>query len=102
EVPLPGGVEAQAKVEDEAIPITTNRVGHPLLGKGSSPRRGKVEGAGGPYLVSPALVMIVPRQPTVRLTYARTMADHLGWLLTGATLVAGTAAAPAGWRRRGP
>jgi len=45
--------------------------------------------------------MIVPRQPTVRLTYARTMADHLGWLLTGAALVAGTAASARGWRRRG-
>jgi len=54
--------------------------------------RWKAEGADGPYLVSPALMMIVPRQTTVRLTYARTMADDLGLLLTGVALVAGTAA----------
>jgi len=101
EVPLPAGVEAQAKVEDEAITITTNRVGHPLLVKVSYHPRWKAEGADGPYLVSPALMMIVPRQATVRLTYARTMADQLGWLLTGATLVAGTAASARGWRRCG-
>jgi hypothetical protein len=76
-------------------------VGHPLLVKVSYHPRWKAEGADGPYLVSPALMMIVPRQATVRLTYARTMADQLGWLLTGATLVAGTAASARGWRRRG-
>jgi hypothetical protein len=101
EVPLPGGVEAQARVEDEAITVTTNRVGHPLLVKVSYHPRWKAEGADGPYLVSPALMMIVPRQTTVRLTYARTMADHLGLLLTGAALVAGTAVFASGWRRRG-
>ena len=91
EVPLPPGVEAQAKVEDETITITTNRVGHPLLVKVSYHPRWKAEGADGPYLVSPALMMIVPRQANVRLTYARTMADQLGLLLTGGALVAGTA-----------
>ena len=101
EVPLPAGVQAQAQVEDEAITVTTNRVGHPLLVKVSYHPRWKAEGADGPYLVSPALMMIVPRQTTVRLTYARTMADHLGLLLTGVALVAGTAAQARRWRLRG-
>jgi 6-pyruvoyl-tetrahydropterin synthase-like protein len=101
EVPLPGGVQAQAKVEDEAITVTTNRVGHPLLVKVSYHPRWKAEGADGPYLVSPALMMIVPRQTTVRLTYARTMADHLGLLLTGIALVAGTAVFARRRARRG-
>jgi 6-pyruvoyl-tetrahydropterin synthase-like protein len=101
EVPLPGGVEAQAKVEDEAITVTTNRVGHPLLVKVSYHPRWKAEGADGPYLASPALMLIVPRQTTVRLTYARTLSDHLGLLLTGLALVGGTALAAQGWRRRG-
>ena len=77
--PLPGGVEAQATVEDEsdhASPRTAS--GHPLLVKVSYHPRWKAEGADGPYLVSPALMMVVPRQPTVTLTYARTLADHLG------------------------
>src|SRR4051812_13025759 len=77
EVPLPPGVEARAEVEDETITITTNRVGHPLLVKVSYHPRWKAEGADGPYLVSPALMLIVPRQTTVRLTYARTASDAL-------------------------
>jgi len=101
EVPLPGGVEAQAKVEDERITVTTNRVGHPLLVKVSYHPRWKAEGADGPYLVSPALMMIVPRQPTVTLTYARTLADHLGLLLTAGAVVAGTAVFARRFARRG-
>lgn len=89
EVPLAGGVEAQATVEDEAITVTTNRVGHPLLIKVSYHPRWKAEGADGPYLVSPAMMLIVPRQPTVRLTYARDGSDALGLALTGGTLLAG-------------
>jgi hypothetical protein len=91
EVPLPGGVEARAVVEDESITVTTNRVGHPLLVKVSYHPRWKAEGADGPYLVSPALMMIVPRQPTVRLVYARAMADHVGLALTLGTLGTGVA-----------
>ncbi len=101
EVPLPAGVQAQAQVEDEAITVTTNRVGHPLLVKVSYHPRWKAEGADGPYLVSPALMMIVPRQTTVRLIYARTMADHLGLLLTGGAVVAGAAVLARRRRLRG-
>src|SRR5262249_58263315 len=90
EVPLPAGAEAQATVEDEAITVTTNRVGHPLLVKVSYHPRWRVEGADGPYLVSPALMLIVPRQPTVRMVYAaRNGSDALGLLLTVGALLAG-------------
>ena len=100
-VPLPGGVEAQATVEDEAITVTTSRVGHPLLVKVSYHPRWKAEGADGPYLVSPALMLIVPRQPTVRLTYAaRSGSDVLGIALTGLTLAAGIGLAFQRRRRR--
>jgi 6-pyruvoyl-tetrahydropterin synthase related domain len=100
-VPLPAGVTAEATVEDETITVTTSRVGHPLLVKVSYHPRWRVEGADGPYLVSPALMMIVPRQPTVRLTYARTAADRLGLLLTAGALVGAAAVAGRAWRRRG-
>src|SRR5437762_13998210 len=33
------------------------------------------------------MMLIVPRQPTVRLTYARTASDNLGLLLTGGAVL---------------
>ncbi|PYQ16926.1 MAG: hypothetical protein DMF80_02775 [Acidobacteria bacterium] len=88
-VPLPGGVEVRETVEAERLTVTTNRVGHPLLVKVSYHPRWRAEGADGPYLVSPALMLVVPRQPTFRLVYARNWADYLGLVLSaGAVLLA--------------
>jgi hypothetical protein len=81
-VPLPAGVEVQETVEPETITIRTNRPGHPLLVKVSYHPRWRAEGADGPYLVSPALMMVVPRSETVRLVYARTWSDALGLALS--------------------
>jgi hypothetical protein len=78
ETPLDGGVELHEAVEAEAITVRTNRPGHPLLVKVGFHPRWRVEGAAGPYLVAPALMLVVPREETVRLRYARTAADHLG------------------------
>jgi hypothetical protein len=84
ERPLPGGVQVTARVEAEALRISTSRPGHPLLVKISYHPRWRAEGADGPFLVSPGLMLIVPRQSEVRLVYAaRTWADRLGrslWL----------------------
>ena len=67
----------------ESVDITTSRVGHPLLVKISYHPRWRAEGADGPYLVSPALMMVVPRQRKVRLFYSsRTVSDVLGAGLT--------------------
>jgi len=98
EVPLPEGVEVQATVEYERITITTSRPGHPLLVKVSYHPRWRAEGADGPYLASPALMLVVPRERTVRLVYAgRTASDWLGLLLSAGGLGAIGAAA---WRER--
>jgi hypothetical protein len=99
-VPLPGGVEAKAALEDEAITITTNRVGHPLLVKVSYHPRWRAEGADGPYLVAPALMLVVPRAPTVRLTYERNAADEAGLALTVGAILLGAALLARGWRAR--
>jgi hypothetical protein len=99
-VPLPPGVEAHATVRDETITITTSRVGHPLLVKVSYHPRWKAEGADGPYLASPGLMIVVPRQPTVTLTYARTGADRLGLVLTLLAVIG--AGVHQGVRRRRP
>jgi hypothetical protein len=89
EVPLDGGVTVRETVERESVAITTSRVGHPLLVKISYHPRWKAEGADGPYLVSPALMMIIPRQSMVRLVYSRTASDFLGAGLTLAALFLG-------------
>ncbi len=79
ERPLADEVEVHARLEPESVSITTSRPGHPLLVKISYHPRWRAEGADGPYLVSPGLMMVVPRQAEVRLTYAaRTWADRLG------------------------
>jgi hypothetical protein len=87
--PLPGGVEAQATVAEESITITTSRVGHPLLVKVSYHPRWTADGADGPYLASPGLMIVVPRRPLVTLTYARTGADLVGRALTLLAVIAG-------------
>ncbi len=81
-VPLPSGTTVHERVQAETIDIETSAVGHPLLVKVSYHPRWRAEGADGPYLVSPALMMIVPRQSNVRLVYARTWADGAGAALT--------------------
>jgi hypothetical protein len=97
ERPLPAGVEATARVEAEELRITTSRPGHPLLVKVSYHPRWRAEGADGPYLVSPGLMLIVPREREVRLHYAaRTWADRLGRTAFLAAIAAGVVL----WRRK--
>jgi hypothetical protein len=86
-VPLPAGVEVSARVDRESVWIRTSRPGHPLLVKISYHPRWRAEGADGPYLVSPALMMIVPRAAEVRLSYGRSAADAIGEALTLAGVV---------------
>jgi len=103
EVPLEGGVSVREEVGREGLTFTTSRVGHPLLVKISYHPRWKAEGADGPYLVSPALMMVIPRQPTVRLTYSRDASDLAGAGLTaGALLLGGWSLARRGRRRPAP
>jgi hypothetical protein len=94
ERPLSGGVEVSERVEPESIRITTSRPGHPLLVKVSYHPRWRAEGADGPYLVSPGLMMVIPRQREVRLAYeGRTWTDRLGRTLFLAAVAAGLAMA---------
>jgi 6-pyruvoyl-tetrahydropterin synthase related domain len=87
ETALPSGVEVRSRLDAESLEIHTSRVGHPLLVKVSYHPRWRADGADGPYLVSPALMLIVPRQNDVRLRYSRTAADAIGLALTGAAVL---------------
>src|SRR5262249_8039862 len=89
-VPLEEGAEASAEVKSEEIDIRTNRPGHPLLVKVSYHPRWRAENADGPYLLSPSLMMVIPRGPTARLVYAaRDRSDYTGLVLTVVAAVAG-------------
>jgi hypothetical protein len=102
ERPLPDGAHVATRVEAEELRITTNRPGHPLLVKISYHPRWRAEGADGPYLASPGLMLIVPRQAELRLTYtARTWADRLGRSLFLAAVAAGVFLARARLGRTG-
>jgi hypothetical protein len=94
EVPLPGGAEVRSTLAAESVSIHTSRVGHPLLVKVSYHPRWKAEGADGPYLVSPGLMLVVPREHDVTLRYeARAWPDALGLALAVLALAAGLAGA---------
>jgi hypothetical protein len=96
EVPLPGGVEVRETVENEEITFETSRPGHPLLVKVAYHPRWRASGADGPYLVSPGLMMVVPRETRVTLRYSASWADSAGRFTTAGVvlLLAG------GWIRR--
>jgi hypothetical protein len=81
-VPLPPGVEVRSTVAAESITIHTSRPGHPLLVKVSYHPRWRAVGADGPFLVAPALMMVIPRQPDVRLEYGRNASDVAGTALS--------------------
>ena len=97
-VPLAAGVQVEEQVRDEELRIHTSRPGHPLLVKISYHPRWRAEGADGPYLVSPALMLVVPRQSDVRLYYSRGWSDAAGAALS----LAGLLVVAAGLRRRRP
>jgi hypothetical protein len=100
ERPLPGGVVVESKLEPERIRITTSRPGHPLLVKVSYHPRWRAEGALGPYLVSPGLMLVIPQRREATLTYtARDASDWLGLLLAAGAFARMGRAALA--RRRG-
>lgn len=97
EAPLEPPPAVQSTLGQEGLRIVTERPGHPLLVKLSYHPRWRAEGADGPYLASPSLMIVVPRQREVVLRYVDTWADHVGRALS-ALAVLGLVAALA----RGP
>jgi len=71
----------------EDVRIHTSTIGWPLLVKISWHPRWKVEGALGPYRVSPALMMVIPQRNDVTLRYGPNHVDTLGRLLSALALL---------------
>ena len=77
----------ETRLEHLRISFTTNRVGVPHLVKVSYYPNWQVQGARGVYPVSPHLMMVVPREREVVLSYGRTFWDWLGTGITWVTVL---------------
>jgi hypothetical protein len=77
----PGPVPARM-VGDDQLEFTTDRIGEPHVVKVSYFPNWHAEGAEGPWMLSPGLMVVVPTQAHVRLVYRDTPVDLAGKALT--------------------
>jgi hypothetical protein len=73
--------------DDERISFDVDEVGSPVLVKASYFPNWRVSGAEGPYRVAPNMMVVVPTERHVELTYGRTGVEWLSYALTLAGLV---------------
>ncbi|MCL5291800.1 MAG: 6-pyruvoyl-tetrahydropterin synthase-related protein [Actinobacteria bacterium] len=84
---IKGGV-SEISLSNEELKFKTSAIGLPHLVRISYFPNWKAEGAYGPYLVTPSIMMVIPRENEVRLYYGKTLADYVGVGLTIAGLLA--------------
>jgi hypothetical protein len=78
----PGELAATSNRTGDEISFTTDRIGEPHIVKVSWFPNWHVEGAEGPWMLSPGLMVVVPTQAQVRLYYGDTPVDLAGKALT--------------------
>ena len=78
----PGELAATSNRTGDEISFTTDRIGEPHIVKVSWFPNWHVEGAEGPWMLSPGLMVVVPTQAQVRLSYGDTPVDLAGKALT--------------------
>lgn len=91
---------SNVRMTNDEISFDTAAIGKPHWVKVSYFPNWRAEGADGPYLASPSLMIVVPRQSHVRLYYADTFSDELGYGVSAASLIALLALAGVGVVRR--
>jgi hypothetical protein len=99
----PGELPATMSRTGDQLSFTTDRIGEPHIVKVSWFPNWRVEGAEGPWMLSPGLMVVVPTQREVRLSYRDTPVDLAGKALTVggvAALLAPTVLGRARRRRR--
>ena len=69
-------------VGNDQLEFTTDRIGEPHVVKVSYFPNWQVEGAKGPWMLSPGLMVVVPTQANVRLVYRDTPVERAGKALT--------------------
>jgi hypothetical protein len=80
--PLARPGEVPSTMKDGTIDFTTDRIGEPHVIKVSYFPNWRVQGAKGPWQLSPGLMVVVPTQAHVRLTYGSTPVEAGGKALT--------------------
>lgn len=80
--PLPEVAVSNVRLHQDRVSFDVSKTGVPVLVKVSSFPNWRARGADGPYRVTPNFMVVVPRSPTVTLSYGRTPPDHLGVLAT--------------------
>jgi hypothetical protein len=80
--PLARPGEVPSTMKDGTIDFTTDRIGEPHVIKVSYFPNWRVQGAKGPWQLSPGLMVVVPTQAHVRLTYGSTAVEAGGKALT--------------------
>ena len=97
----PGPVAATQSGTGDVVEFSTDRVGEPHVVKVSWFPNWHAEGAEGPWMLSPGLMVVVPTQAHVRLVYRDTPVDVAGKVLSVAGVGVLLGPAVARWRRRG-
>jgi hypothetical protein len=81
-VPLPEVQVLDWTLENESLSFTVDRPGVPVLVKLSYFPNWKVEGAEGPYRIGPNMMVVVPTDTEVRMSFGRSTLDVLAYALT--------------------
>ncbi len=82
-------------VEDESVSFTVSEVGKPVLVRVSYFPNWSVDGALGPYRVAPNMMVVVPTENEVELSFGPSWVDRFAYALT----VAGIVVVVVMWRR---
>ena len=86
--PLPAVVVRDVQAGVDTVSFRVDRLGVPVLVRTSYFPNWEVEGALGPWRATPNLMVVVPTDEEVRLSYGRTTVDVVAMLLTAVGLVA--------------
>ena len=82
ERPVPAAEVSNLEVGTDEISFDVDQVGTPVLVKASYFPNWRVDGADGPYRVAPNLMVVVPTEEHVSLTYGRLPVEWFAYALT--------------------
>jgi hypothetical protein len=86
--PVEQATVRNVKAGNESIEFDVDKVGTPVLVKTSYFPNWKADGAEGPWRVAPNLMVVVPTEKHVRMSYGNTPVDYMGYGFTLLGLVA--------------
>ena len=87
QVPLPAVTISNVDLGEQDLRFTVDQIGVPVLVKVSYFPNWEISGAEGPYRIAPNLMVVVPTDTEVHLTYGRSGLDIMAYVMTLAGLV---------------